>query len=68
MSYDPGLTLERDAVGSWPRKGRGQGQRDRWTGRWDNNTSLDLGGTIQTRNSSFDSFLPRKTRLMPAVN
>ena len=68
MSYDPGLTLERDAVGSWPRKGGGQGKRDRWTGRWDDNTSLGLGGTIQTRNSSFDSFLPRQTRLMPAVN
>lgn len=60
-------------IGAWccwflATKGRGQGQRDRWTGRWDNNTSLGLGGTIQTRNSSFDSFLLRQTRLMPAVN
>ena len=25
MGYDPGLTLERDAVGSWPRNGEGGG-------------------------------------------
>ena len=33
MGYDPGLTLERDAVGSWPRNGEGgAGTGDREVG------------------------------------